>query len=215
MRKILIVEDEKPINDLIKLNLELVGYSCEQAFDGTSALARIGTEEFDLIILDVMLPGVSGFDIIGSCGDTPVIFVTAKGDISDRLEGLRRGADDYITKPFNILEMVERVNAVLRRARKADDVVSFGDVTADFSKRRVLKGGEEVHLKPKEFDLLEALVVNRNLALSREKLIELVWPMDFDGDERTVDIHVRRLRQKLGLEDRLITVFKTGYRLQI
>ncbi len=215
---ILICDDEKDIVSALKIYLEAEGYQTFPAYNGKEALAVLDKEDIHLVLLDVMMPGLDGIGVLAKLrewSNVPVILLTAKSEDTDKVLGLNLGADDYITKPFDILERVERVNAVLRRARKTEDVVSFGDVTADFSKRRVLKGGEEVHLKPKEFDLLEALVVNRNLALSREKLIELVWPMDFDGDERTVDIHVRRLRQKLGLEDRLITVFKTGYRLQI
>ncbi len=216
--KILVVDDEKTIVKGIKFNLENEGYEVDACYDGEAAVELARSGDYAVILLDLMMPKVDGLEAcqqIRQFSTVPIIMITARSEHADKLMGFESGADDYITKPFNILEMVERVNAVLRRARKTEDVVSFGDVTADFSKRRVLKGGEEVHLKPKEFDLLEALVVNRNLALSREKLIELVWPMDFDGDERTVDIHVRRLRQKLGLEDRLITVFKTGYRLQI
>jgi DNA-binding response OmpR family regulator len=214
MARILIAEDERAINDLIKFNLELVGHKCSQTFDGSDALERALGEKFDLLILDVMLPGLSGFEIIGKT-DTPVIFVTARASVDDRLRGLKLGADDYIVKPFEILELVERVKAVLRRTKGEVTFFEFDDIRVEFDTRRVFKDGEEVILKPKEFELLAALITNRNLALSREKLIELVWDFDYDGDTRTVDVHIQKLRQKLGIAEKLKTVYKTGYRLEI
>jgi DNA-binding response OmpR family regulator len=214
MANILIAEDERAINDLIKLNLTLVGHKCEQAFDGAAALERALSGEYDLLILDVMLPELSGFEIIGQI-KTPVIFVTARVSVEDRLRGLKLGADDYIVKPFEILELVERVRAVLRRTKGEREVFEFDGILVEFDTRRVYKDGSEVSLKPKEFDLLSAFITNRNLALSREKLIELVWNFDYDGDTRTVDVHVQKLRGKLGITDRLKTVYKMGYRLEI
>jgi len=214
MAKILIAEDEKAINDLIKFNLELVGHQCFQVFDGEEALYSALSGEYDLVILDVMLPCLSGFEIIVKI-DTPVIFVTARTSVEDRLRGLKLGADDYIVKPFEILELVERVKAVLRRTKGEVASFEFEGIRVEFDTRRVFKDGEEVVLKPKEFDLLSALITNRNLALSREKLIELVWDFDYDGDTRTVDVHIQKLRQKLGIADKLKTVYKTGYRLEI
>ena len=215
MIKILIVEDERPINDLIKFNLELSGYRCDQVFDGEKALCKAFSNHYDLVILDVMLPTLSGFDVIKELQGTPVIFVTAKTGIQDRLNGLQLGADDYISKPFEILELVARVKAVLRRTKGEQNCIEFDDIRVEFDTRRVYKNGSEISLKPKEFDLLEALISNRNLALSREKLINLVWKFDYEGDTRTVDVHIQRLRQKLGLSDRLHTVYKTGYRLEL
>lgn len=214
MANILIAEDERAINDLIKLNLTLVGHKCEQAFDGAAALERALSGEYDLLILDVMLPELSGFEIIGQI-KTPVIFVTARVSVEDRLRGLKLGADDYIVKPFEILELVERVRAVLRRTKGEREAFEFDGIRVEFDTRRVYKDGSEVSLKPKEFDLLSAFITNRNLALSREKLIELVWNFDYDGDTRTVDVHVQKLRGKLGITDRLKTVYKMGYRLEI
>jgi DNA-binding response OmpR family regulator len=214
MAKILIAEDERAINDLIKLNLTLVGHKCEQVFDGAAALERALSGEHDLLILDVMLPELSGFEIIGQI-KTPVIFVTARVSVEDRLRGLKLGADDYIVKPFEILELVERVRAVLRRTKGEREAFEFDGIRVEFDTRRVYKDGSEVILKPKEFDLLSAFITNRNLALSREKLIELVWNFDYDGDTRTVDVHVQKLRGKLGITDRLKTVYKMGYRLEI
>ena len=214
MANILIAEDERAINDLIKLNLTLVGHKCEQAFDGAAALERALSGEYDLLILDVILPELSGFEIIGQI-KTPVIFVTARVSVEDRLRGLKLGADDYIVKPFEILELVERVRAVLRRTKGEREAFEFDGIRVEFDTRRVYKDGSEVSLKPKEFDLLSAFITNRNLALSREKLIELVWNFDYDGDTRTVDVHVQKLRGKLGITDRLKTVYKMGYRLEI
>ncbi len=215
MAKILIAEDEKTINDLIKLNLELGGHSCTQVYDGEKALEEIYCQKFDLILLDIMLPEISGFEIIESVEKTPVIFVTARSNVADRLKGLKAGADDYIVKPFEMLELAERVKAVLRRTKVIDTYFEFDGIKVDLSGRRVFKDGAEVILKPKEFDLLETLIQNRNIALSREKLIYLVWNYDYEGDTRTVDVHIQRLRQKLGISERLKTVYKTGYRLEI
>jgi len=215
MAKILIVEDEKAINDLVKLNLELVGHECSQVFHGADGLGEALRGRYDLIILDVMLPGYSGFEIIEQIGDTPVIFVTAKSSANDRIAGLRLGADDYITKPFNIVELVERVKAVLRRTKADVKSFEFDRIRVEFDTRRVYRDGDEVLLKPREFDLLEVLISNRNLALSREKLLSLVWEFDYEGDTRTVDVHIQRLRRKLGLSDRIKTVYKTGYRFEI
>ena len=215
MAKILIIEDERAISDLIRFNLELVGHECSQYYDGKSGLDEALTQKYDLIILDVMLPHMSGFDILEYVKGTPVIFVTARSGVNDRIKGLRCGADDYITKPFDIIELVERVKAVLRRTKGEANHFEFDDIKVLFDERRVFKGGNEIMLKPKEFDLLEAFINNRNLALTREKLIYLVWEFDYEGDTRTVDVHVQRLRQKLDLSDRLQTVYKTGYRLKI
>jgi DNA-binding response OmpR family regulator len=215
MAKILIVEDERAINDLIKFNLELVGHECAQVFDGAAGLGEAMKLKYDLVILDVMLPKYSGFDIMEYIKGTPVIFVTARSAPQDKIKGLRLGADDYITKPFDIVELVERVKAVLRRTHADVASFEFDDIRVEFDNRRVYKGGTEISLKPREFDLLEVLVNNRNLALSREKLLQLVWEFDYEGDTRTVDVHIQRLRQKLGIADRLQTVYKTGYRLEI
>ena len=215
MANILIVEDEKAISDLIAFNLELVGHACTQVFDGNAGLQKALERKHDLLILDVMLPVFSGFEIMEYVHGMPVIFVTAKSNTEDRIKGLRLGADDYITKPFDIIELVERVKAVLRRTKADADEFAFDGIVIRFDTRQVFRDGKEIVLKPKEFDLLEALVINRNLALSRERLLSLVWNYDYEGDTRTVDVHIRRLRQKLGLEERIKTVFKLGYRFEI
>ena len=215
MARILIVEDEKAINDLIKRSLTLVGHECEQVYNGLDAIELISSRPYDLVILDIMLPGASGYEVIGEIKDTPVIFLTAKAKLEDRLTGLRLGADDYIVKPFEMLELIERVNAVLRRTKAEPTVFEFDDISVDLVGKRVTKAGAEVSLTPKEYELLAALIAHRNVALSREKLIYLVWTYDYDGNDRTVDTHIRRLRQKLGLENRLKTVYKLGYRLEV
>ena len=215
MAKILIVEDEPHINNLIMRNLTLVGHECRQVFDGEAAVHEALDGRYDLILLDVMLPGLSGFEVIKQIPRIPVIFVTAKTELSDKLAGLYLGGDDYIVKPFEILELIARVESVLRRTGAAADEFKVDDVTVNFVNKRVIKDGSEVFLTPREFSLLEALIKNRNIALSREKLIELVWASDFDGDSRTVDVHIQKLRTKLGLDKRIKTLYRLGYRLEV
>ena len=215
MAKILIVEDEFPINNLISKNLTLTGHECLSAYDGLSAIELIQGSSPDLVILDVMLPGLSGFDLIKLIGDIPVIFVTARSGLDDRLKGLSLGADDYIVKPFAIQELLARVSIVLRRTKRSDNSISFDGLTVDMGSRKVYRGDEKINLTPKEYALLEVLINHRNLALSREKLISMVWTYDYEGDTRTVDVHIQQLRQKLGLKDRIKTIYKVGYRLEL
>lgn len=219
MAKILIVEDEKPIRNLIKRNLELVGHSCTDAGDGNEAWERIGREAFDLMIFDIMLPGKSGYELMEQVHkeqpDTPVIFLTARESIGDRLHGLSLGADDYIVKPFEIRELLLRVRAILRRTKKEEESLCFDGIEVRFSAKKVYLNGQEVILTPKEYSLLETLLRNRNIVLSREKLIETVWGYDYEGDTRTVDVHIRQLRSKLDLKDRLKTLYKMGYRFEL
>ena len=215
MARILIVEDEIPINNLIMRNLSLVGHECTQLYDGESAVKAIWDGGFDLVLLDVMLPGLSGFEVIKQIPKTPVIFVTAKTALNDKLAGLYLGGDDYIVKPFEILELIARVESVLRRTSGAANEFAVDDVVVNYTNKKVTKGGEEINLTPREFSLLETLIINRNIALSRDKLIDLVWASDFDGDTRTVDVHIQRLRTKLGLENRIKTIYRLGYRLEV
>ena len=216
MAYILVAEDEIPINDLICKNLKLLGYKTAQAFDGPEALGLAEKENFDLVLLDVMLPGMSGFQVKTKLAkDLPVIFVTAKTSVSDQLTGLNLGAEDYITKPFDTLVLIARVENVLRRTKKNDAVFTIKDCIIDLSKRTVYKNGERVDLALQEYTLLEALVLNRNFALSREKLLQLAWGYDYSGDTRTVDVHIQRLRKKLGLYEEIATVYKYGYRLEV
>jgi DNA-binding response OmpR family regulator len=214
MAEILIVEDEQPINDLVKKSLTRIGHSCTQAFDGAEASEIFDEGKFDLIILDIMLPEKDGFEFAAEVENTPIIFLTAKSGLVDKVRGLKL-ADDYIVKPFEILELIARVEAVLRRVKKNTSSIAFDNVRIDFSARRAYLDNEEVMLSPKEFELLEILIINRNLALSRDKLITHVWGFDFEGDERTVDVHIRNLRKKLNIDGRIKTVFKTGYRFEL
>ena len=216
MAYILIAEDEQAINDLICKNLKLLGHRTAQAFDGAQALQLIAEENFDLVLLDVMMPQMSGFEVKAKLpNDLPVIFVTAKNSVSDQLTGLNLGADDYIVKPFDVLVLIARVENVLRRTKKNSTIFEIKDCTIDLAKRIVLKDGKEVVLTLQEFNLLEALVLNRNFALSREKLLQLAWGYDYMGDSRTVDVHVQKLRKKLDLQKEIVTVFKYGYRLEV
>ena len=214
MANILVVEDDKHISELVKRNLSLVGHTCTCCYDGLSGLEVLQEQSFDLILLDVMLPGVSGFDFITQVSGTPIIFVTAKGELDDRLKGLTLGAEDYIVKPFEILELIARINIVLRRSQR-DEIMQVGAVQVDLKKRLVLSEGQEIILTPQEFSLLEVLIINKNIALSRDKLLELAWGYDYMGDTRTVDVHITKLRKKLNLEQYIKTVYKTGYRLEI
>ncbi len=214
MAKILIVEDEKPINELIYRNLSLVGHECTQVYDGDAAEEELKTQKYDLALLDVMLPGQSGFEVIESAQETAVIFLTAKDGVPDRIKGLNLGADDYIVKPFDMIELLARINAVLRRTSKHNMTFALDETKVDFGSRKVYYKEEPVDLTPKEYDLLEELIVNRNIALSREKLLENVWGYDYMGDTRTIDVHIQKLRKKLGWENRIVTVYKLGYRLE-
>ena len=217
MIKILIVEDEEPISDLIRMNLVKAGYSCVCAFDGNEAADIISQERFDLILLDIMLPGMDGYELLAyiKTMEIPVIFITAMGELNQRVQGLRAGADDYITKPFEIVEMLARVETVLRRYHKTEDVLQVENVTIDIPSRVVLQDGKQILLTMKEFELLLLFVRNKNIALYRETIYENVWESNYLGDSRTVDLHVQRLRKKLGWEDKIKSVYKVGYRLEV
>ncbi len=217
MIKILIVDDEKPICDLIEMNLSAAGYHCTAVMDGLEALDLIEQQSFDLILLDIMLPGADGYDIMEYIRplQIPVIFITARHEVRDRVKGLRLGADDYLVKPFDIVELAARVEAVLRRYNKTEQILEAGDVVVDVEARRVTKAGRPVVLTNKEFGLLVLFLRNRNVALFRETIYEKVWEGEYDGDSRTLDLHVQRLRRKLGWEHCLVAVYKVGYRLEI
>ena len=217
MKKILIVEDEKPISNLIKLNLTSEGYLCKCVFDGSEAANIIEEEKFDLILLDIMLPGINGYELLEYIKPykIPVIFITAKGTVENRIMGLKLGADDYIVKPFQIGELLARVEAVLRRVSSVDKTYEILGVTINPSSRSVMKEGKEIDLTVKEFDLLMELIRNKNIALYRNQLYEKVWQEEFMGDTRTIDLHIQRLRKKLGWENSIKTVFRIGYRLEV
>ena len=214
--RILVVEDEVMINELIVDNLTLVGHKCVSAYDGEEALAIIGNTLLDLIILDVMLPKASGFDIIKEIKNVPVIFLTAKGGLNDRLRGLSLGADDYILKPFEMSELLARVKVVLRRTKRDEMLLHIDNIMVDFESRRVFKEGKEVELTPKEFDILDTLITNRNITLTREQIISLVWSFDYDGDtNRIIDVYVRQLKKKLDLQNRIKSIYGVGYRFEL
>lgn len=217
MIKILIVDDEKPICDLIDLNLSGAGYHCRTVQDGLQALELIERENFDLILLDVMLPGADGYEIMDYIRPLgiPVIFITARHEVRDRVKGLKLGADDYLVKPFDVVELNARVEAVLRRYNKTDRQLAAGDVTVDLEARRVARGNRQIELTNKEFGLLVLFMQNKNVALFRETLYEKVWEGEYDTDSRTLDLHVQRLRKKLGWEHNLVAVYKVGYRLEV
>jgi len=217
MARILIVEDDKTINDLILMNLKIVGHECVQAFDADEAISAKGAERPDLVLLDVMIPQQDGFSLMEkkAFGEIPVIFLTAKGDTADKVKGLKSGADDYITKPFEAVELLARVEAVLRRSKPTERVFDIGTTSIHLDKRIATVDGKPANLTNREFELIEVLLSNRNLALSRERLLNLAWGHDYFGDSRTVDVHITKLRKKLNLEDHIKTVYKLGYRLEV
>lgn len=217
MIKILVVDDEKSICDLIDLNLSASGYHCQSVQNGLDAIDLIEKENFDLILLDIMLPGADGYDVMEYIRPLkiPVIFITAKHEVKDRVKGLKLGADDYLVKPFDVVELIALVEAVLRRYNKTEKLLAAGDVVVDVEARRVLKDGKPVVLTNKEFGLLVLFIRNKNVALFRETLYEKVWEDEYISDSRTLDLHVQRLRKKLGWEQNLVAVYKVGYRLEV
>ena len=214
--KILIVEDDEAISNLIRINLNLVGYESAQVFDGVEAYELINKERFDLIILDVMLPGMDGFEIMKKIKDlkVPVIFLTAKNGLADKIAGLTSGADDYIVKPFEAVELLARIKIVLRRYSKADDYIEFKNLKVYEKERIIKKDNTIVELTLKEFELMLLLINNKNIALTREYLLERIWGYEYMGETRTIDTHIQRLRKKLDLGDNIKTVYKIGYRLE-
>jgi len=216
MAHILIVEDEKSINDLIAMNLELVGHTSEQVYDGNEALECLKQNTYSLVIMDIMLPGLDGLVLIQHVPEnTPVIFLTAMGNLSDRVKGLKLGADDYIVKPFETVELLARIEAVLRRTQRSLNVFSLDNTVINLESRVVTVNGSEIELTLREYELLEILIKNKNIALSREKLLKLAWEYDYFGETRTVDVHIQKLRKKLSWENRIKTVYKMGYRLEV
>ena len=214
MLQILVVEDEHSISNLIKLNLTRAGYACDCAYDGLAAVDMLDKKPYDLVLLDIMLPGADGYEIMDYIAplEIPVIFLTAKASVADRVKGLRMGADDYLTKPFEIIELLARVESVLRRYHKTEQVLTEGNLVIDTASRTVTKKGETISLTKKEFDLLLLFVRNKNIALYRETIYERIWGGEYMGDSRTVDLHVQRMRKKAGLEEQIQTVYRVGYR---
>lgn len=205
-RRVLVVDDEKLIVKGIRFSLEQEGMEVDCAYDGEEALEKAKTKEYDMILLDIMLPKLTGLEVcqqIREFSSVPIIMLTAKGEDMDKILGLEYGADDYITKPFNILEVKARIKTIMRRARKeekkeaSDKTLVIGELKLDCEGRRVFIGGREINLTAKEFDVLELLAKNPNKVYSRENLLNLVWGYEYPGDVRTVDVHIRRLREKI------------------
>lgn len=219
MRKnrILIVEDDEAIARMIAMNLKVAGYDTRIFLDGLEAYeALLEDNNYDLALLDVMVPGMNGFELMPEVAkyDIPVIYVSARDDLNSKLTGLTGGAEDYITKPFEILELLVRVEKVLVRNHKIDSTIEVAGLVINADEHTVKKNGREISLKPMEFELLLVLVKNKNIAISREKLLSMVWGIDFAGETRTVDVHIGQLRKKLDLYDNIKTVSKLGYRFE-
>ncbi|WP_454055128.1 response regulator transcription factor [Clostridium sp. Marseille-Q7071] len=219
MAKILIVEDDSTIRNLILLTLQMENYNAVAAEDGEVAISKLDEEDIDLILLDIMLPKIDGYGVLHKIQNKniPVIFLTAKSSIQDKVMGLKLGADDYITKPFEPLELLARIEALLRRSRankKKSEAVTFKHIMVLENERTVTMNNEEIYLTPKEFDLLLEFLNHKNIVLTREVLLNKIWGYDFCGETRTVDMHVKRLREKLNLKDYLQTMYKVGYKLK-
>ncbi len=201
----------------MRMNLHLVGHDCIQAYDGREARKAMESSSPDLVLLDVMIPHIDGFALMeaGAFGDVPVIYLTAKNSTMDKVRGLKLGADDYVVKPFEAAELLARVEAVLRRVKPESRTFHIGEAVIRLDQRVATVGGLPVDLTHREFELLEVLIGNRNMALSRDKLLDLAWGYDYYGDTRTVDVHITKLRKKLKLDRHIKTVYKVGYRLEV
>lgn len=218
MNKILIVEDEISISDLIKIELEYRGYKVEAVNDGNLAADMIEKNSYDLILLDVMIPNIDGYELLSyikQTKNTPTIFLTAKSQTIDKIKALRNGADDYITKPFETEELIARIEVVLRRYGKGKNFYTIFDIEINIESRTVKKNGKIIALTPKEFDLLLLLIQNKNFALYRETIFEKVWGEELEFETRTLDLHIQRLRKKLDLKEKIKTVYKIGYMLEV
>ncbi len=216
MSKILVAEDELAINKLICMNLNITGYETVSMQNGQEVLDYLAAGGLaDLAIVDVMMPKVDGFSLLSPLKQKsiPVIYLTARGDLESKLKGLTGGAEDYMVKPFEMLELLVRIDMVLKRTGKSEEIISLGCITLNMKKRIVQKSGENISLTPMEYDLLCVLAKNRNIALNREKLLREIWGVDFEGETRTVDVHVAALRRKTGLH--IVSVPKIGYRLEV
>lgn len=214
MARILIVENDRAIIGLMVRTLSVNGHQCLTAFRGSEAVLAVKKQTVDLVLMDINLPDMDGFSVAKKMKEIPVIYVTARGEINDRIRGLDSGGEDYIVKPFHIQELVSRVNVVLRRYNK-EEIFCLGRVKADLQSGKVLLDEKEIILTKREFELFKMLILNKNLTLTREQLLNGAWEWDYEGDERTVDVHIQRLRKKLGWENYIKTIYKTGYRLEI
>ena len=215
--RVLIVEDEIAIAKMIAMNLKVAGYDVEMFPDGREAAEALESDHaYDIALLDIMLPGMDGLELLPVVKGygIPVIFLTARDDIGTKVQGLRDGAEDYIVKPFEMLELMVRMEKVLERTKKTSDIIQILDLEINLAEHTVRKNGEEISLKPMEFELLCVLAKNRNIAISREDLLRMVWGVDYMGETRTVDVHIGQLRKKLDLSDHIKTISKVGYRLE-
>ena len=216
MVKILIAEDEEPIANLIRMNLKKAGYACECAYDGQEAADRMEEGHYDLLLLDIMLPKINGYELMeyAKSIQLPVIFITAMDSTENKVKGLKMGAEDYLAKPFEIVELLARVEAVLRRCNKIGRMLHILDVDIDLSSRTVMQDNQQILLTLKEYEMLLFFARNPNIALYREVIYEQVWEKEYTGDSRTVDLHVQRLKKKLGWDKHICAVYKIGYRLE-
>ncbi len=215
--RILVVEDDESISKVIQKNLTSAGYAVTACYDGAETVKLLANDaDFDLALLDVMLPGMDGFDLLTYMkhDDIPVIFLTAKADVDSKIQGLRDGAEDYIVKPFEVLELLVRIEKVLERTGKMQQILYAAGLEINLMERSARRDGGEIPLKPMEFDLLVMLAKHKNIALSRERLLHGVWGVDYLGETRTVDVHIGQLRKKLELAEHIKTVSKLGYRLE-
>lgn len=219
MKKILVIEDENAINDLICMNLEVAGYKPVPFFDGEEFSRHLKEQDdYDLALLDIMLPGKDGFILLEELKEhkIPVIYLTAKGDLPSKVRGLRNGAEDYIVKPFEMLELLVRVDNVLKRFVKEDsEEIHIRDVVINEKKRTVYKNGVEVPMQPMEFDCLLVFWKYRNRVMTRDQILNILWGVNFEGESRTVDVHVGNIRKKLDFTDVIITVPRVGYRMEV
>ncbi|MDE6312290.1 MAG: response regulator transcription factor [Lachnospiraceae bacterium] len=216
--KILVIEDDAAILSFITTSLEATGYEVASFIDGNEASVSLDKyHDYSLAIVDIMLPGKDGFELLPELQSygVPVIFLTAKGELSDKVKGLTGGAEDYMVKPFEMLELLIRVDKILKRYKKSEPIIQIRDVVIDPEKRTVTKQGKEVYLKPMEFDCLMMLVCNRNKALTRKQLLGQLWGMEFEGETRTIDTHISRIRKKLDFQDVIKTIPRIGYRLEV
>lgn len=216
MAKILIVEDDVNIAKMLEVTLSIGGYESERCDNGKKAVDLVTSQSYDLVLLDVMLPDMDGFKVIEYIDkeETAVIFLTALQDVMDKVKGLKLGAEDYIVKPFETVELLARIEVVLRRKHKSNNTIHYGDITMNIDEYTVKKGDDYVSLTPKEFDILAFFLQNQDIALTRERLLATVWGYEFMGETRTVDIHVQQIRKKMGLHNKLVTIPKLGYRLE-
>lgn len=215
--RILVVEDDTAISELICMNLEVTGYEVVPVLDGNEVEGTLEKEEnFDLALLDIMLPGKDGFELLGVMKEygIPVIYITAKADVNSKIKGLRSGAEDYIVKPFEVLKLLVRVEKVLERTGKQKEIIQVKDLEIHLSEHKVTRNGQTVSLKPMEYDLLVLLAKNKNVAFTREQMLNEVWGSNYLGETRTIDVHIGQLRRKLDLSDVIKTIPKIGYRLE-